>query len=1346
VLTTFGVAVVIKLCQNDDDCRFYARLWRIPGKSIASSSYACLRKDSILKSLPAAPGMTTTLCSSNCTDEVKVLLWCYSSTNDVFLATKVATDESIFLTLRPEEIQPAKSAKFYPLMLDLMQRGDSAASTATALIANTPGLQVLMKTTPSVLDIETVVEGASETVGEISEKVASMALQSVVLPDASQIQQVVTMLKDDELTTLLERGRERLRQLMTDDIPQATEKACADLGITFAPYSSSGSSLVITREKALAAINDLLAEHAGAEINVENLKEQMETQFSAMFDTLSEAARSDARLSSIFETISEKTSEWQEATGRVLATRSASLFFEGTQRFQARAATIFSSEQLSWARESSLKLTKEFTEGDAALARLKSIELGDAVRKKLFAAIELRSGSKGGLDGIIADALTSIDASTHAAGEVVTKSSVQMMLANLQKSASSATQNAHETLLATLARKSQFRDLALLKIEETMVTMAGYFGDDDISAEELAMIASGEGGTAAIFDPIARKAAKEIEKQLDLAEKNFGSNDPMALSVLSNVRKIISGDLSIAALTDEVVKILNDETSVAAGEQIVLQGERFLDVIESASKNKYLGDVMQVVEKAGLTKEGVVKQLEILDMNQIVNAAESAITNENTRKEILSSAADSALDFILRVLPSMPVPPFDGVKDGLIYHLSNLSMEGFKVRKEDILVEILGQNITANDEDLELRSKLDNVSEAIDDAVPDIQDSLTEKSSGLLVIDVRNISAVLEDAVWSFEQTYFPYFKGDGKAFVQLWEGSIRLQFDLRKRRVTGSEENKWEPVLCLHEHLVCIREIELRLIGEGRIVWMLNKIASMLKGPLSTFVVKSVRSTLGNSSGLLLERLNDTLGSYWPFLLNMAGLQLDDLPEITAKDVIKAEVQPKVNEVELVWREKVPLGINLLMGDGSGLIKVVDFPRGSQARSVVDKIQLNADAFKGSTITAVNGNRYDADSQEELIDALRDPGRPKAVTFLLTNSEEAERIRLFCSKLDDPDSLRVPELPSTSSYEDNELAGSVQIMTLTDEGPIGIQFSNSPDDFCLVVEGFSKDENGKTLLVERDRHISIGDILVSVNGNIVLGDHGSGRARALSLFENVGSLRPLKLGFVRPYIKPVVLACMSNDEDDDNSGPKYELLLGVEKSENNGTKKILVTGFEGVAGAIERSDVFIGDSLIYLNGEPIGAASRQLGIPSKSLEDVVANLQNDDCYPMSLMFARAKTSNRWFSGSSLDITNATKFNVTVNRKDELGCEFEGGNQYGDAVVKNFVTVEGPIQRILLANKDRRRWLGMSIESIDGQVIPSYANCDMVLNVMQQSWKKHKRLEFVLCDDAHKRWLQQLVA
>jgi hypothetical protein len=50
----------------------------------------------------------------------------------------------------------------------------------------------------------------------------------------------------------------------------------------------------------------------------------------------------------------------------------------------------------------------------------------------------------------------------------------------------------------------------------------------------------------------------------------------------------------------------------------------------------------------------------------------------------------------------------------------------------------------------------------------------------------------------------------------------------------------------------------------------------------------------------------------------------------------------------------------------------------------------------------------------------------------------------------------------------------------------------------------------------------------------------------------------------------------------------------------------------------------------------------------------------------------------------------------------------------------------------------------MSIESIDGQVIPSYASCEVVLNAMQQNWKKNEKLELILCDNVHRRWLQDL--
>jgi hypothetical protein len=73
-----------------------------------------------------------------------------------------------------------------------------------------------------------------------------------------------------------------------------------------------------------------------------------------------------------------------------------------------------------------------------------------------------------------------------------------------------------------------------------------------------------------------------------------------------------------------------------------------------------------------------------------------------------------------------------------------------------------------------------------------------------------------------------------------------------------------------------------------------------------------------------------------------------DDLVEADDEVVIKETLPAKRSQVELVWRERLPLGMNLLMNDDSGLLKVVDFPRGSQARAVCEKRQLDPDMFRG--------------------------------------------------------------------------------------------------------------------------------------------------------------------------------------------------------------------------------------------------------------------------------------------------------------------------------------------------------------------------------------------------------------
>ena len=141
------------------------------------------------------------------------------------------------------------------------------------------------------------------------------------------------------------------------------------------------------------------------------------------------------------------------------------------------------------------------------------------------------------------------------------------------------------------------------------------FGDD-LSPEDIAAIARGEGGTAKLFEPIAKRAAKEIEKQLDAAEASV--SDPTITDVLKHVRKIVSGELTMAAVLDEVVTILNDDKVVSAGENLVKHGEQVLDAIEGVSGNKVVDDVMQIAEKAGITKDSVMEGIEKLDVNELL--------------------------------------------------------------------------------------------------------------------------------------------------------------------------------------------------------------------------------------------------------------------------------------------------------------------------------------------------------------------------------------------------------------------------------------------------------------------------------------------------------------------------------------------------------------------------------------------------------------------------------------------------------------------------------------------------------------------------------------------------------
>ena len=97
---------------------------------------------------------------------------------------------------------------------------------------------------------------------------------------------------------------------------------------------------------------------------------------------------------------------------------------------------------------------------------------------------------------------------------------------------------------------------------------------------------------------------------------------------------------------------------------------------------------------------------------------------------------------------------------------------------------------------------------------------------------------------------------------------------------------------------------------------------------------------------------MNKALSPFWDVLLRTAKLELvsdnrttvlvvkssilqphtisqEGLEETSQDDIVAAAPVQKSNLVELVWREHIPLGMNLLLNDESGQLKVVDFPRG---------------------------------------------------------------------------------------------------------------------------------------------------------------------------------------------------------------------------------------------------------------------------------------------------------------------------------------------------------------------------------------------------------------------------------
>lgn len=177
-------------------------------------------------------------------------------------------------------------------------------------------------------------------------------------------------------------------------------------------------------------------------------------------------------------------------------------------------------------------------------------------------------------------------------------------------------------------------------------------------------------------------------------------------------------------------------------------------------------------------EERFFKSLESLDTDSLIQEAENAFLDGSARQRLINQLTDSALDFLLDYLPSMPIPPITGLKEGVEYTFSDMDMSGFRLHKEDVEVTV--------------REMVPGAGSNENHQAP----GTPSKEDEVLVLYVRHISSEFKRIKWQYKQRYFPNMFGEGRADATVPDAQIRLGFRIKKKQV--SPDGPFEPIILL--------------------------------------------------------------------------------------------------------------------------------------------------------------------------------------------------------------------------------------------------------------------------------------------------------------------------------------------------------------------------------------------------------------------------------------------------------------------------------------------------------------------------------------------------------------------
>jgi hypothetical protein len=696
--------------------------------------------------------------------------------------------------------------------------------------------------------------------------------------------------------------------------------------------------------------------------------------------------------------------------------------------------------------------------------------------------------------------------------------------------------------------------------------------------------------------------------------------------------------------TGKLAQYLNSQDGEGLAGQLVAEGTKHLESLRSLRDSKAVRGLLSRLGDPSL-RDAIVSGIGGVDADQLLDMGESLVRgDESERIRMLQTLQDSVLDFLLQCLPSLEVPPITSVsRQGLNSTIINLNLSDFRLRPEDVRLSVVG-----------VRSGQAGSS--------DRGDSFSDE---VFSVVAENICASFKGISWACRQDTFPFGTAAGTADATVVQGRVSLKFSLKRSSRGGGNR----ALIVVSGKSIHMESLGLR-VGGSRAAFLINALASAFKTTIRDYVCASLLDTLEQNAAALLGPLNGLAANSMPMLLSFAGVALTDLPIATKDEEELAGGHEVVHmdaaaglaafsaadglpgltaeDLPVYFVEDGSLGLQVDIfseAPDHPIVVVAHVREGAQAARNLDDSTLTR--LRGSKIIACDGKSLGDHDAESIISALQTPIRPLCVTF-----------RRYVPVTSYLGPLLTP----------GDVEGSCEVR-FVDEN-LGLRLCPSPTLGPTVVEvlGFADVEDGKPGPAELSGVLIPGQVLHSINGDVVLGIP----------FDSVVQLlrrqsRPTTFCFLPPPECQVRL-----------ESPPVDLVLGYVQ------QRIAVVDFRKIESiATSRVGLQVGDVLDEINGIKLPT--------SAGLEGDASLVTYPTIFPVRLRFTRPMKR----VGGDLGPSSPKKLIIDVRSLEEMPVVLDAGTQeLPRPVVKAFKTVPGPGKLSGLITK------GTVIRGIGGKRIP----------------------------------------